>query len=59
LIAHPEAAQVYSRLKEESARRFPTDIEGYVAGKDGLINAMDSLARAWRAGAELASSTGI
>jgi len=51
LIAHADAAQVYSRLKEELARRFPTDIEGYMAGKDGLIKAMDSRARAWRAGA--------
>jgi GrpB-like predicted nucleotidyltransferase (UPF0157 family) len=48
MIAHPEEAQVYSRLKEELAQRFPHDIEGYMAGKDGLIKEMDRKAKAWR-----------
>jgi GrpB-like predicted nucleotidyltransferase (UPF0157 family) len=48
MIAHPEEAQVYGRLKEELAQRFPEDIEGYMAGKDGLIKETDRKARAWR-----------
>jgi GrpB-like predicted nucleotidyltransferase (UPF0157 family) len=48
MIAHPEEAQVYSRLKEELAQRFPEDIEGYMAGKDDLIKETDRKARAWR-----------
>jgi len=45
MIAHPEEAQAYSRLKEELARRFPHDIEGYMAGKDGFIKEMDKKAK--------------
>lgn len=48
MIAHPEEAQAYSRLKEELARRFPEDIESYMAGKDGLIKGVDRRAKAWR-----------
>ena len=48
MIAHPEEAQAYSRLKEELSQRFPHDIEGYVAGKDGLIKEIDRKAKAWR-----------
>ena len=50
LISHPEEAQAYGRLKEELAQQFPEDIEGYMAGKDGLIKEMDRKAEAWRAG---------
>ncbi len=50
LIEHPEEARAYGRLKEELAQRFPEDIEGYMAGKDGLIKEMDRKAAAWRAG---------
>ena len=48
LIAHPEEAQGYSRLKEELARRYPTDAASYVAGKDGLVKELDRKAKAWR-----------
>jgi len=48
LIAHPEDAQEYSRLKEDLARRHPTDAASYVAGKDGLIKVLDRKAKAWR-----------
>lgn len=37
LVAHPEEAQVYGRLKEKLAQRFPEDIESYMAGKDEFI----------------------
>ncbi len=48
LNAHPEDAQAYSRLKEDLARRYPTDAVSYVAGKDGLIKELDQKAKAWR-----------
>jgi GrpB-like predicted nucleotidyltransferase (UPF0157 family) len=48
LIAHPEDAQEYSRLKEDLARRYPTDAASYVAGKDGLVKELDRKAKAWR-----------
>jgi GrpB-like predicted nucleotidyltransferase (UPF0157 family) len=48
LIAHPEDALAYSRLKEKLARQFPTDIQSYMAGKDGPIKDMECKATAWR-----------
>jgi len=50
LIAHPQQAQAYSRLKQRLARQFPHDIEGYMAGKDAFIQSINRQARAWRAG---------
>ena len=41
MIAHPEEAQAYGRLKEELTQRFPHDIEGYMAGKDGFIKEIE------------------
>jgi GrpB-like predicted nucleotidyltransferase (UPF0157 family) len=49
MIAHPEDAAAYSRLKEELARRFPDDAAGYVAGKDAFVREMERRALAWRA----------
>jgi len=37
LRAHPERAQVYERLKEELARKFPDDIDKYAAGKSEFV----------------------
>jgi GrpB-like predicted nucleotidyltransferase (UPF0157 family) len=48
MIAHAEEAEAYSRLKEELAGRYPHDIEGYMAGKDELIQAVIEKARVWR-----------
>ena len=48
MIAHPEEARAYSRLKETLAQRFPHDIEGYIAGKDGFIKDIDRKAKRWR-----------
>jgi GrpB-like predicted nucleotidyltransferase (UPF0157 family) len=50
MMAHPEEAQAYSRLKEKLAQRFPEDIKGYMAGKDRFIKETDRKARAWREG---------
>jgi GrpB-like predicted nucleotidyltransferase (UPF0157 family) len=48
MISHPEEAEMYSRFKEELARRYPHDIEGYMAGKEGLIKEVNERARKWR-----------
>ncbi|HEX6292572.1 MAG TPA: GrpB family protein [Herpetosiphonaceae bacterium] len=48
LRAHPDAAEAYSRLKEQLARQFPGDIESYTLGKSEFIEAIVVKARAWR-----------
>lgn len=37
LRSHPQMAQEYGQLKKRLARKFPDDIESYVAGKTDLI----------------------
>ena len=37
LRSHPEAVKQYSAVKEEAARLFPNDIEGYIAHKTPCI----------------------
>ena len=37
LRAHRETAKEYGKLKEELARRFPDDIDAYIAGKTDFI----------------------
>lgn len=56
MIAHPQEAQAYGHLKQELARQFPADIEGYMAGKDGLIKEIDRKAKAWKGEARQATS---
>lgn len=34
MIAHPEDAEQYSKLKQELAKNHPNDIESYMDGKD-------------------------
>jgi len=53
LVAHPEEAQAYGRLKQELARRFPTDIDNYIAGKDEFVKEIDRKAQAWKSGGAL------
>ena len=48
MIAHPQEARAYSRLKEELARKYPEDIESYMKGKDGFIIEMDRRAKPWK-----------
>ncbi|MBE9065423.1 GrpB family protein [Leptolyngbya cf. ectocarpi LEGE 11479] len=48
MIAHPDDAQRYSELKRKLAREYPTDIDGYMDGKDGFIREMDKNAAQWR-----------
>lgn len=47
MISHPEDARTYSRLKEELARKFPTDIEAYMDGKDAFVKEMERRALIW------------
>ncbi len=37
LREHPETAHAYGDLKEDLARKFPTDVESYMEGKDDFI----------------------
>ncbi len=48
MIAHPEDAQAYGRLKQELARRFPEDIESYTEGKDEFIKEVNKRAKTWK-----------
>lgn len=50
LRAHPEAAQEYSRLKEELARCFPNDRGAYTEGKTEFIQGIDEKAKLWATG---------
>jgi len=60
LIAHPAEAALYGRVKEEAARRFPHDIEGYMEAKKDLILDRIQKAEAWRdrQGERMAPDTG-
>jgi len=55
MIAHPDHAQTYSELKQKLAAQFPTDIEGYMDGKDSFIKAMDQQAAIWQRSHDSAS----
>lgn len=48
MIAHPEDAQRYSELKRRLAKEYPTNIDGYIDGKDGFIKEIDEKASQWR-----------
>ena len=37
LRTHPDAVREYSRIKEEGAKRYPYDIEGYIEYKSPFI----------------------
>jgi GrpB-like predicted nucleotidyltransferase (UPF0157 family) len=58
LWVHPDDAQAYSQLKQDLARRFPTDIESYTLGKTVFIEEIVRRAEAWRARNEEAGGTG-
>ncbi len=45
MIAHPEEAQQYSQLKRELAKKYPTNIQKYMDGKDSFVKAIDKKAR--------------
>ena len=43
LRSDPDAMQKYGRVKEEAARRFPNDIDGYMAYKSSCIEEIDKI----------------
>lgn len=45
---HAEDAKKYSELKQELAKKYPNDIEGYMDGKDEFIKEMDNKAAEWQ-----------
>ena len=47
LRAHPAARQEYGAMKRALAGRYPTDADGYVAGKDALVKALERQALSW------------
>jgi GrpB-like predicted nucleotidyltransferase (UPF0157 family)/RimJ/RimL family protein N-acetyltransferase len=48
LIAHPQVAQAYSRLKEELARKYVTEPPRYTNSKTKFIRAVEKKAVVWR-----------
>jgi len=50
MIAHPEEAMAYSKLKETLAREFTYDIEAYCDGKDAFIKERERRALVWKRG---------
>jgi GrpB-like predicted nucleotidyltransferase (UPF0157 family) len=47
LIAHPEAAEEYSELKESLVKQFPHSGPDYTQGKDSFIQSIDEKAKQW------------
>jgi GrpB-like predicted nucleotidyltransferase (UPF0157 family) len=45
--SHPEDAHRYSELKQKLAREYPTNIDGYMDGKDEFIQEIDKKAAQW------------
>jgi GrpB-like predicted nucleotidyltransferase (UPF0157 family) len=48
MIAHPQVASAYGRIKAQLAERFPEDIDSYVEGKDAFVKEMERRAMAWK-----------
>ena len=47
LRAHPDVAAQYGELKAKLAQQFPTDIYGYMDGKDAFVKAVEKEAVLW------------
>lgn len=45
---HPEAVQAYGALKRDLAKRYSTDIDSYVEGKDAFVRDLERQALSWR-----------
>jgi GrpB-like predicted nucleotidyltransferase (UPF0157 family) len=48
LVIHLQDALAYSQLKEDLARQYPEDMDGYVAGKNDFIQNIDEKALKWK-----------
>ena len=49
LLAHPDEALRYGKLKEALAHQFPKDIDTYQSGKAELIQELEGKAARWKA----------
>lgn len=47
LMAHPEEAKVYGKLKEALAREYPYDIDSYIQGKTNFVRRLEQAAIDW------------
>lgn len=47
LRAHPIPARRYAQLKEQLARQFPEDMEGYIQGKNDFVRQQEQEALMW------------
>jgi GrpB-like predicted nucleotidyltransferase (UPF0157 family) len=47
MIEHPEDAKKYIKLKKELARKYPMDIDAYIAGKQSFVEEMEAKAIVW------------
>jgi len=47
MIAHPQAAEQYSLLKQELAKKYSNDIESYMDGKNNFIERIEKKALQW------------
>jgi GrpB-like predicted nucleotidyltransferase (UPF0157 family) len=52
MIAHPEHAHQYSKLKFPLVERFPVSIESDMDGKDDFVQEIDRLAATWKVESE-------
>ncbi|MBM7614058.1 GrpB family protein [Alkaliphilus hydrothermalis] len=47
MIAHPDEAEKYSKLKDELAQKHTYDVEEYINGKNQFIRDIDEKAEKW------------
>ena len=47
LIAHPDKAREYSKLKEKLTNKYTYDVENYTNGKSDFIKEIDRKAKLW------------
>jgi GrpB-like predicted nucleotidyltransferase (UPF0157 family) len=48
LIAHPDKAREYSKLKEKLVNKYTYDVENYTNGKSDFIKEIDKKAKLWK-----------
>ncbi len=48
LIAHPDKAREYSKLKEKLVNKYTHDVENYTNGKSDFIKEIDKKAKLWK-----------
>lgn len=48
LVAHPDKAREYSKLKEKLANKYTHDVENYINSKSDFIKEIDRKAKLWK-----------